>query len=224
MFSQKTFDFLFQNRLINSREWFLEHKAEYQNYVLQPLTDLSVLLAPTVSAIDDLIITEPKVDRTISRIYRDTRFSKDKLLYREEMWLSFRRNKKAYPNYPEFFFVITPGEFLYGSGYYSASPEVMDTIRELILKKDPMFLKALKVYEKQTGFIMEGDLYKRTKYPEQPENIRTWLDRKCICFMYKSSDFSQLFSDGLPDKIIKAYKEMAPLYNFFIYAESRTIK
>lgn len=39
-FSQKTLDFLFENRLHDSREWFAQHKKEYQELVIQPLRQL----------------------------------------------------------------------------------------------------------------------------------------------------------------------------------------
>lgn len=221
MFSQKTFDFLFQNRMNNSKEWYTEHKSDYNDYVLKPLADLATELAPAISAIDSHIVTEPKVDKTISRIYRDTRFSKDKMLYREEMWLSFRRDKKAFPNYPEFFFVVMPNEYIYGCGYYAATADAMDSVRRLILDDHPMFLKALKAYENQSDFVIDGDVYKKSKYPNQAENIRTWLDRKSICFMCKSTDFSLLFSDNLSEKLASTYKQMEPIYNFLTYAESR---
>ncbi len=222
MFTQKTFDFLIQNYINNSKTWFLEHKNEYHEYVLTPLTELAIVLGPTLEAIDGQIITEPKVDKTISRIYRDIRFSKNKTLYREEMWLSFRRDKKAFPGYPEFFFVVTPNEFLYGCGYYAAASNVMDCIRNLILDQNPMFLAAQNAYEGQSEFVIEGDLYKKSKYPQQPESIRAWLDRKSICFMVKSKDFSELFSDRLHTKVMSIYKQMEPIYQFLVYAEQKT--
>ena len=220
MFSQKTFDFLLENRLNNSRDWFLEHKADYTEHVLNPLVALATALTPAISEIDRSIITEPRVDKTISRIYRDSRFSKDKSLYRDEMWLSFRRDKKSFPQFPEFFFVIMQNEFIYGCGYYAATAQAMDSMRSLIIKKDPKFLKAEKAFESQSDFVIEGDTYKRSKYPEQPEKTRAWLDRKSICFMCKSTDFSQLYSDTLADRVIKAYRQMEPIYNFFVHAES----
>jgi len=221
MFSQKTFNFLVENRQRNSKEWFLEHKNDYYNYVLQPLTELSIALAPTISSIDNLITTEPKINKTISRIYRDTRFSKDKLLYREEMWLSFKRDKKVYPNYPEFFFVMTPNEFIYGCGYYSATANTMNSIRELILNNDPIFIHALNAYENQHIFIMEGDAYKKSQYTEQTENIKNWLVKKNICFIRKSSDSTLLFSENLQRIINDDYKKIESIYNFFIYAENK---
>ena len=216
MFTQKTLDFLSENRFMNSKEWFSEHKEDYHKYVLEPLAELASALAPTISSIDRQIITAPKVDKTISRIYRDLRFSKDKLLYREEMWLSIKRDKKEFPGYPEFFFVVSPYGFMYGCGYYSTSAETMNTIREL------MFLKALDAYESQNDMILDGDGYKKSRYPDQPERIRNWLDKKTICFLRKSHDFSVLFSDDLTTLLINSFKSMEPVYKFLLFAEEKS--
>ena len=221
MLSQKTYDFLFENRMRNSKAWFNEHKGDYQTYVLEPLVQLAAGLGPAVSSVDPQIVTEPRVDRTISRIYRDTRFSRDKMLYREEMWLSFKRDKHAFPCYPEFFFVIEPKGFLYGCGYYSPTAEAMDSLRELITAGDPAFKKALNWYKKQSNFVLDGDRYKRTRHPHQPEPLRDWLDRKSISLLRRSSDFNLLFSDRLADAIGADIRALAPVYNLFIEAERR---
>lgn len=81
--SKETLDFLVENRLQNSRDWFHDHKKVYQEVVLAPLIELVEKLTPVMWEIDPLFITTPKVCKTISRIYRDTRYTKDKSLYRE---------------------------------------------------------------------------------------------------------------------------------------------
>ncbi len=84
MFSEKTLEFLGVNRAINNKQWFVEHKSEYTEYVLAPLAGLAACLAPTISEIDNMIITEPKVDLVISRIYRDMRYVRDDFFIRAE--------------------------------------------------------------------------------------------------------------------------------------------
>lgn len=76
-FSQKTLEFLFENRLHDSRSWFAEHKRDYQTLVLEPLRQLVQELSPTMLELDPQFQTEPKVDKTICRIWRDTRYTKD---------------------------------------------------------------------------------------------------------------------------------------------------
>ena len=90
-FSQKTLDFLFENRLHDSREWFAQHKKEYQELVIQPLRQLVMDLSPTMLELDPEFNTEPKVDKTICRVWRDTRYTKDPSLYRDHMWILFKR-------------------------------------------------------------------------------------------------------------------------------------
>ena len=103
MFTTKTLDFLFENRVNNSKEWFDDHRFSYNEFVVKPLAGLVEELTPTMLKIDSSFIVEPKIDRTISRIRRDTRFSHDKSIYRDVQWISFMRNKKLYFGYPGFF-------------------------------------------------------------------------------------------------------------------------
>lgn len=221
MFSPQTFDFLFENRLENSKEWFHEHKNIYNEQVLRPLTELCVAMTPTIEAMDEKIVTIPKINKVLSRIYRDTRFTKDKSLFRESIWLSFKRDKKECPHYPEFFVVLTPQQFFYGCGYYWTQPETMRQIREMIEKNDPAFQKAFKAYQEQSVFTVDGDSYKRSKYPTYPEEKRAWLDKKTICFTRYSTDFSLVFSDKLAGTLCEDLVLMKPVYDFLILAEQK---
>ena len=218
MFSEQSFDFLMENRFMNSKEWFHEHKNIYDEHVLKPLTELAIEMGPTMEMLDPAIVTTPKINKVLSRIYRDTRFSKDKSLFRESVWLSFKKDKKEFRHYPEFFVVMTPQMLMYGCGYYYMKPE---TVKALIEEDHPSFRKALKAYESQNVFTLDGDMYKRTKYPEYPENIRNWLDRKTVCFTRYSTDFSLVFSDKLGKTLCKDLVLMKDVYDFLILAENK---
>ena len=121
-FSAKTLDFLFENRLQDSRDWFLDHKDTYQAVLLEPMKDLVRSLTPVMLEIDAKVTTEPRVDKTICRLRRDTRYSHDKSLYRDTMWLIFKRGKMHGTEVPGIYFEITCDGFnyclLYTSGKY----------------------------------------------------------------------------------------------------------
>ena len=72
------FAFLVENRLHDSKPWFEAHREVYNKTVLEPLRGLVREMAPVMLTIDSELITQPAVGKTISRIFRDTRFSKDK--------------------------------------------------------------------------------------------------------------------------------------------------
>ena len=216
MFTPKTLAFIAENRGRNSKEWFTSHKDEYNELVRDPLLGLAETLAPAMNEIDSRIITDPK--NSVSRIHCDMRFSKD-MLYREMLWISFRRDKKAYPGWPEFFFVFTPREFFYGCGYYSASAGAMEAVRGLILADSPAFRAAKEAYETQDLFKICGDMYKRSRYPDYSEELKEWLDRKTICFSYAPEDIREMFSPDLPEKMSTSYLHMKPVYDFLVFAE-----
>ena len=81
--SEKTLEFLWENRIKNNRDWYMEHKKEFQEFVLQPMIELVEKLEKPLHKIDPLLIIVPKVGKSISRVNRDIRFSKDKTLYRD---------------------------------------------------------------------------------------------------------------------------------------------
>ena len=221
-FSAKSLDFLFENRLNDRKEWFEEHKEDFRTLVLQPLQQLVIDLTPAVLEIDPRFIVEPRTDRTISRIRRDTRFSKDKSLYRDYMWIHFDRGKSGIPDQPCIWFDMSAIGFGCGCGIWQPSPGYMDALRQMVMAGDPVFLEAKKAFEQQDVFYLDGDRYKRPRYPEQPEELQKWLDLKNIGFSYESKDFDLLFSEELAGSIAEKLRLLGPMYSFLFHvAESR---
>ena len=214
--SKETLSFLIENRLQNSREWFHQHKDAYRRCVLQPLTALAAELAPVMWEIDGQIVAEPKVGKAISHINRDTRFTKDKSLYREVMWLAYTRDKKRYPYHPGFFFEFSPDGFRYGCGSYYTPPAVMERLRQLVLDGDHLFTAARQEVEGQSHFQLEGDFYKRIRCPGQPEALRPWLERKNLDLIHNSRDFDLLFSPGLGKVLSDKFREICSFYAFLL--------
>ncbi len=216
MFTPKTLEFIAENHWRGDKEWFSSHKNEYTEFVQKPLIELAEAIAPTIESIDSALITDPK--SAVARIYRDMRFAKGGSPYREMLWISFRHDRKAFPCRPEFYFVFSPRELFYGCGYYSAKADSMEALRRLILENDKKFTAAKAVLEKHGDFSLEGDMYKKSRYGEYSENLRSWLDRKTVCCSYRP-DISELFDKALPEKVRTVFLEMKPVYEFLMHAE-----
>lgn len=216
-FSAKTLDFLFENRIKDSKLWFDEHRKDYDKLVYAPLHDLVEALAPHMLKLDNKLVVEAKVSRTISRIRRDTRFTHDKSIYRDNMWIVFKRSKDSGREIPSFYFDISSSGFEYGCGFYYASTGYMDMMRSLILSGDKKFKAAEKAFRSQKIYVMDGDSYKRNRYPDEPVNLQQWLNKKGVSFNAHSKDFDLLFSDKLADKLIEDFKLLKPIYQFLIH-------
>ena len=212
--TQQTLAFLGENRLRDSRDWFVENRHSYKALVEEPLLKLAEEIGPAIRQIDPLMTTEPR--RTLSRIRRDTRFSKDKTTYREAMWLVFRRGKGM--EYPAYFFEFSPVSFRYGCGYYAAPPKVMETLRQWVLNGDVRYKRAQKAVDTLPQFCIEGETYKRPRHPNAPPKQREWLERRGISLLCNCKDEELLFSDSLGAALADAYLKMAPVYQLFLEA------
>ena len=217
-FTGEALKFLFENKINDSKDWYESHKTEYKKYVYNPFVELITELSPTMTEIDSSLITLPS--KLISRVRRDTRFSKDKSLYRDNAWLVFLRDKSQMSTSPCFWFEISQKGSSYGVGYYGAETGAMAHMREMIVDRHPAFLRALECYEAQSEFVIGGEMYKRSKFPDMPENLKLWLDRKNIYFECVQNDFKLAFSEDLPEVLKKGFKQLKPIYDFLLLVES----
>ena len=213
-FSSKTLNFLQSLKANNNKAWFEAHKQDYQEYLLNPLQNLVVDLTEFMLTIDPYFEIRPVVGKTISRIYRDTRFSKDKSPYRTTMWITFKRQNNDWKDAHAYFFEISPPLYRYGMGFYSASKETMDRLREMIVIKSKEFLKAVSLYSKQNVFIVEGEKYKRILNDNIHEEFQDWYQMKNLYLVCNREVDDTLFSRKLLNDLKSGFGLIAPFYHY----------
>lgn len=214
------FSFLVENRLHDSKAWFEAHREEYDRLVLEPLRGLVREMAPVMLAIDPRLVTQPAVGKTISRVFRDTRFSRDKSAFREHLWISFSRGKSGrHEPVPEFYFDLSPDGYSYGCGWYCPGTQLMEALRRLILEGDKTARAAIRAAEAQDRFRLEGTEFKRKKHPEAPERLQPWLNRKDLYFSHNGSDPGLLYAPDLGERVARELVLLKPVYDLFWKAQ-----
>lgn len=213
-FSSASFQFLRALRDNNHKEWFDLHKPDYQECILRPLQALVAGLGPFMLSIDPDFEVTPALNRTISRIYRDTRFSRDKSPYKTSHWITFKCPKTEWKDYPAFFFEISPDSYRYGMGFYSASRQTMDNFRRAIDSNPGAFLSAIAFYAQQEIFTIAGEEYKRPLKADIPKELCEWYNRKNLYLIC-----NQLIEGGSVDRaltsdLMRGFEAMAPLYHY----------
>ncbi len=221
-FSIETLDFLSLNRAMNSREWFHAHRAEYESLVVAPMAELVDALAPVMAEIDPALICDPRVGKSISRIWRDTRRGPELPIYRDVMWLTFLREK--YAALPGFWFEFSPRALRWGCGWYQTPPEVMDAARTLVKEGSRAYQAAKRAAKKRPDFVLEDTRYKRSRHPDAPEDDRLWLDQRSLCLIRDEGDIDALFNGALAERLSDDFRAMAPVYGFFMAAYDRAPK
>lgn len=212
-FTQASLDFLIENRLNDSRDWFKEHRNEFDTLVMGPMAELFMELTPDMLSIDPEFMCIPKMGKSISRLWRDTRFTQETGVFRDNMWFMFQREK--YHGWPGFWFEVSPVGCNWGLGWYYTPPETMQNIREKVINDDKAWKKADLAFRKQSAFTMQGAKYKRSPYADYPDKKRVWLDQKTIA-LSSPMEFDIMFSDSLADRLREDFLAVKDVYKFLI--------
>jgi uncharacterized protein (TIGR02453 family) len=99
-----------------------------------------------------------KVGGSLMRVYRDTRFSKDKTPYKTNIGIQFRHEMGKDVHAPGYYVHIEPGECFVGAGLWHPEADVLFKIREGILKNGDAWVKARDNKAFRKHFTLEGDV------------------------------------------------------------------
>ncbi|NOX34799.1 MAG: DUF2461 domain-containing protein [Deltaproteobacteria bacterium] len=213
-FSKDSFSYLKNLKANNNKIWFETHKQEYQDFILKPLQNLVKDLGQAMVNIDPFLEISPKINKTISRIYRDTRFSKNKSPFKTTMWITFKRPDKKWQDTPTYFFEISPDSYRYGMGFYCASSDTAYRLRKLIDTDSKNFKKTLSLYAKQQTFIIEGEKYKKIFDKKKSEKIQDWYQRKSLYLVCNRNIDNMVLCKNLTDNMILDFSLIVPIYYF----------
>lgn len=212
----ESIELLCLNRFNDSKSFYEEHKEELKQGITVPMRQIMLDLSELMYDIDDKMLTDPV--RSVSRIYRDTRGNRNKIKYRENMWMFFRRYKNDYPSAPFYYFEFFPNGFGYGLAMWTYRPAMFKEVHKLILKHPDRWLDAVEAC-KQAGFTYScRDEYKKDMYPDAPEELKPYLKAKNMEFTYFNTDMSRINSSSLIDELKLAFDIARPMYEFFIDA------
>ncbi len=148
-FPDQGLQFLQSLKRNNNRDWFHSHKSIYEQYVKQPMTELIAALAQEFQKFAPEMLASPKV--SAYRIYRDTRFTKDKSPYKTHVAAVFPRSGLGKHEGAGFYLHISPEELLIGGGLYMPFPEDLNAVRNHIADHPDRFFA-----------ILEHDRFRRT--------------------------------------------------------------
>ena len=208
-YSQETLDFLWGIRFNNERGWFLDHKKDYESYLLSPTRALG---EQVYDAMHSRFPKEPFMLK-MSRIYRDMRRLHGNGPYKDHLWFCIRAGGEEWTGRPTFYFEIAPEYYSYGMGFYSATPAQMAAFRSSI-DANPSRFERLAAKADTLGFEVTGEEYKRPK-GDRGELINKWYNRKRMG-LERSMDFGgELYSPALPETLAAAYARLMPMYEYF---------
>lgn len=212
--SGDAYRFFWEIAFNNNRAFFEENRDRYKREVQQPMLALAEYLIPTAREIDPEFNLRPAA--IVSRIRRDTRFSKDKSLYRDHVWLAFKRHgertSESFVVYAEF----ERDGFGYGMGMYCPQPLMMQEMRARILARPSQFLEIAENPAFTERFTLSGELYKRPKIPDAPAELAPWVNRKRLSYGYFTPELKRTMTSEVADEIREGFELLKPMYRFLM--------
>jgi uncharacterized protein (TIGR02453 family) len=134
-FDKQTIAFLEELAANNNREWFKENKPRYEEQVLDvALHFIQSMQAPLAKIAPHFTAIPQRMGGSLMRVYRDTRFSKNKLPYKTNIGIQFRHEQARDVHSPGYYVHIDPDQVFLGVGMWRPDSDSLRSIRERIVK------------------------------------------------------------------------------------------
>lgn len=216
-YRKESIQFLKDLKENNNKEWFTENKIVYQETILKDSIDFYTALSKVMLEIDINLDINTKQGKNISRIYRDVRFSKNKLPYRTNVWFSYYRKSNEWKENPGYFFDISDSEITYGMGFYTAKRDTMDNFRAYLEDNVEEFKNIIKIIDKETNLQVMGDNYKRIVFPKDfPEELKNWYSKKSVYLFHTRRLDESIYTSDIFNEVKSAFTAIKDIYNLFL--------
>ncbi|MGB9664584.1 MAG: DUF2461 domain-containing protein [Ignavibacteria bacterium] len=217
-FPFNTIEFLKKLSKNNSREWFHSHREEYEINFLLPAKICVIQLGDFLRGYIPNIIAVPEINKSIFRLNRDVRFSKNKKPYKTNLGLYFWEGKKKKLDSSGFYFHIEPKIFLIAVGFYIFPPEILKKYRQILLQqtKNSELFKIIRSLRKK-GYSIEEEKYKKLPAGFTPDHPFAQLSKfSGLYAMYETSDLDQFKKKDIIEFSQKVMKDMIPLHQWIV--------
>lgn len=204
-FSPKALDFLWGIRLNNNREWFLEHKTEYQAYVYEPMKQLSQAVFHEFEQV-------PNMDYKLSRIYKDARMH-PAVPYKESLWFCMRPENSSWSEQPTLYFEIAPEGCSYGAVLYRPKSDAMERYRQLLAANPGEFPRLVRRLVQASGLPFSGESYYRKK-PCPAADLEPYYNLKNLQFCAQIEPGEGMFTPDLAGTVAQTLKALYPFYEY----------
>ena len=211
-FPKEGIAFLKRLKQNNTKEWFEAHRSEYEQYIVEPNRAYVMEMGETLQMLVPFIHAEPKINRSLFKIYRDSRFHLDDPI-KERIGIIMWQGAGHRMQSSSFYMHYSPHEIFVATGIRNFKPPLLATYREYI--KDSTKREALHhILEdlKTEGYQIGEPKFKRSPRNCDPNDQYSYLYKMGAIYAYKSfKPDSIFFSEKIIERNFKIYQDMFDL-------------
>lgn len=197
----------------NNRDWFLPRKHIFEEHVKRPMGELVAAVNRAMMDFAPDYVTDPA--KAVFRIYRDTRFSKDKKPYKDHIAAHFRWKGGCQHETAGYYFAVSHKEVAIGGGIYMPDPKVLLMLRNHIAENYAQLRKKVgtPAVRKLLGEV-QGDQLARVPKGFSTDHPAADLLRFKRLFLYKELSPEIATTGALLREIVQRFRVMVPFLEF----------
>lgn len=215
-FKKEGLDFLDEIKENNTKEWFEANRHRWQEYILEPNIAYVNEMGEHLIALAPFIRAEPKAAGSLFRIYRDTRFSKDKTPIKTKIGIIFWQGSGHRMKSPCFYMQYKSNEVFLGTGIRVFKDELLNKYREYIkIERNARELHEILENLKSNNISINEPYYKRTPAGFDKDSKYCYLAHYNGLFVYKTFKPNKTFhSSRIINYNFKFYDSTLELFNW----------
>src|SRR5262245_12348026 len=157
-FKPELFKFLRELKENNRKDWFDENKSRFEADVKGPMLRFITDFGPRLHSLSEEFEADPRPSGgSMFRIYRDTRFAKDKSPYKTNVGAHFPHSSAdKSPHVPGFYLHLEAGSVFGGGGIWQPDAPTLKLVRDRIVEKPKEWKEIL-----GAGVEISGEALKR---------------------------------------------------------------
>jgi uncharacterized protein (TIGR02453 family) len=207
----------------NRREWFQPRKQTYDERVKAPMAELVTALNAEMMRFAPNHVVEPA--KAIYRLYRDTRFSKDKTPYKTHIAAIFARRGLEKHGGAGLYFSVSAKEIEVAGGVYMPGPDALLAIRTHLAERHEEFTRIVKSRKLRA---LVGDLHgeQLSRVPKGFPSCHPAADllRYKQFLFYVLLDPALAATPKLEPEVVKRFRALMPFLEFLNAPLSRAMK
>lgn len=218
-FTKDTIRFFTSLKRNNNREWFERSRENYETRVMEPAKAFIVALGERLKTIAPRIIAAPRVNKSIFRINRDTRFTLDPTPYKTNLGLYFWDGRGSRMDSAGFYVGLEPPDIMLGGGMYEIRDALLTRFRNAVAdpKKGREIGKIVAAIRAVPGLAVEGLHYKRVPAGFDPALPNAELLRhKGLYGSFEAKIPEEFFTPRFVDYCFERMAPMAPLHHWLM--------
>lgn len=214
-FPKETLQFLKTLKRNNDREWFQKNKVRYESSFLEPSLAFIGAMEKPLQKISPCFQAIPKKQGgSLMRIYKDTRFAKDKTPYKTNIGIHFRHEAGCSVHAPGFYLHVEPGDCFIGAGIWRPDKQPLLQIRRAISETPADWKKARNAKSFRSTYELSGDLLKRPPAGfEKEDPMIDDLKRKDFIGVCRIED-DEILAPKFLQEVTKKFRAATPLMRF----------